>query len=449
MATGTISSLGIGAGIDSNNIVSQLMSIERRPLAALSTKESAFNAQISAFGTIKSRLSDLQSAAETLGDPNKLAAFAATAGDTDVLSATAGIFAKAGSYAIDVQQLAKAQKSFSNIYAGTDTFGAGTLSFTINGSTHDVPLTGSGNSLQDVANAVNDADVGVRATVVNSDTGSRIVFTSAETGTDNAFSLAVTSGDTNLSSLATFDAANPNAVAAQNAIVTIEGDTVTSQTNQITSAISNVTITAKKVGTSTLDVARDTSGITEAVQSFVDAYNGLKNDIASKTAYNSETKSGEPLNGDATMRTLLGRMRDTLSQSPASLSGSTFEHLYSLGVELNQDGTLSFNSSTLEDAVNSDFNGVVSALGAYGSAFDTMATAFTEADGLIDSRVNGIEASISSIDTQRERMEQQLTATEARLRAQFTALDTLMASLSTTSTYLTQQLSSLPGFTRE
>ncbi|QID17322.1 flagellar filament capping protein FliD [Nitrogeniibacter mangrovi] len=445
MATGTISSLGIGSGIDSNSIVTQLMAIERQPLNKLDTKESAFNAQISAFGTLKSRLSDLQSAAATLADPNKLAGFAATVGDADVIAATAGTFAKEGSYAVEVVQLAQAQKSFSSLYGASTNFGAGTLSFNINGTNQDVVISSATNSLQDIANAVNDADIGVRATVVNGDSGSRLVLTSRDTGTDNAFSLSVTSGDANLSSLATFDTGNANAVTAQNAVIKVEGETVTSQSNQVTSAIANVTITATAVGTSTLDVARDNSGITDAVQSFVDAYNALKTEIGTQTAYDSETKTAKPLNGDATTRTVLNHMRDSIGLAPASLSGSSFEFLYSLGVQLGQDGTLSFNSSTLDDAVNTDFNGVVTALGAYGSAVEDMATAFTQADGLIDNRVNGIETSLSSIDDQRTRLEQQLTATETRLRAQFTALDTLMGSLNTTSTYLTQQLASLPG----
>ncbi|WP_323003384.1 flagellar cap protein FliD N-terminal domain-containing protein [Denitromonas sp.] len=101
MATGTISSLGIGSGLDSNSIVTKLMEIERRPLTVLNQKESSFSAKISALGTIKSKLTDLQTAAKTLGDPNKLAAFAATVGDSDVLSASAGTFAKNGSYAVE------------------------------------------------------------------------------------------------------------------------------------------------------------------------------------------------------------------------------------------------------------------------------------------------------------------------------------------------------------
>ncbi len=444
MATGTISSLGIGTGsLDSASLVEQLMALERQPINRLNAKEKTFDAQISAFGSVKSRLSTLQSAATTLADPNKLAAYAATAGDADVISATAGTFAHAGSYTIDVQQLATAQKSFSSLYAGTDTFGAGTLSFTVNGNTEDVVLSSSGNSLQDVANAINDADISVQATVVNGDAGSRLVLTSRETGSDNAFTLAVTSGDANLTSLGTFDGAHPNALGAQNAIVTVEGETVTSQSNQITSAIANVTITATAVGTSTLDVARDNSGISDAVQSFVDAYNDLRNEIGSQTAYDSENKVAQPLNGDATTRTLLNHLRSSISSAPASLAGSDFEYLYSLGVSVQQDGTLTFTSSKLDDAINSDFNGVVTALNAYGTAIDDMATSFTEADGLIDNRVNGINSSISTIDDQRERLEQQLTITEARLRAQFTALDTLMASLSTTSNFLTQQLDSL------
>lgn len=446
MATGTISSLGVGANIDSNNIVSQLMAIERRPLNALTTKESAYSAQLSSLSTIKSRLSTLQDAAAKLADPNELAGFQASVGDDEVISATAGTFAREGSYAIEVTQLAKAQKSFSTTYGASDNFGAGTLSFNINGSTEDVVISSGTNSLQDIANSINDAGIGVRATVVNGDAGSRLVLTSRETGTDNAFSLSVTGGDANLTSLASFDGANPNAVTAQNSIVTVEGETVTSQSNQITSAIANVTINATAVGTSTLNVARDNSGMADAVQAFVDAYNGLKNEIGSQTAYNSETQERQPLNGDSTMRTLLGRMRDGIGSSPGSLSGTGFEYLYSLGVELNQDGTLQFNSSTLDDAIASDFSGVVTALGAYGTQMENMAKAFTEADGLIDTRVGGIESSMSTIEDQRDRLERQLTATEARLRAQFTNLDTLMASLSTTSTYLTQQLASLPGF---
>ena len=443
MATGTISSLGIGSGLDSASIVSQLMAIERRPLTALDTKEASFSAQISAFGSIKSRLSDLQSAAAKLADPNELAGYATTVGDEDVISSTAGTFARAGSYTIDVVQTAKAQKSFSALQSASTTYGAGTLSFSINGSTQDVVLSSGGNSLQDVANAINDAGIDVQATVVNGDAGSRLVLTAKETGTDNAFTLSVSGGDANLTALATFDGAHPNARAAENAIVTVEGETVTSQSNQITSAIANVTITAKAVGTSTLDVARDTTGIEEAVKGFVDAYNALRNEIGSQTAYNSETKEGQPLNGDATTRTLLGRMRNAIGTVPSGHSGQAYEYLFSLGVEVQQDGTLSLDTAELANAVETDFDGVVTALGAYGTVMEEMATAFTQADGLIDNRVDGIETSISSIDDQRERLEQLLTSTEARLRAQFSALDTLVASLNTTSTYLTQQLDSL------
>ena len=443
MATGSISSLGIGSGLDSNSIVTKLMAIERQPLTTLSQKESSFSAKISALGTIKSRLSDLQSAATTLGDPNKLAAFKATVGDGDVISASAGTFAKNGSYSVEVVQLAKAQKSFSSIQGAGTSYGAGTLSFTINGNTQDVVLASGGNSLQDVANAINDAGIDVQATVVTGDAGSRLVLTAKNTGTDNAFSLSVSGGDANLTGLATFDGAHPNAATALDAIIKVEGETVTSQSNTVTSAIANVTINATTVGTSTLDVARDNSGIETAVKAFVDAYNSLRNDITAKTAYNSETKVGEPLNGDATIRTLLGRMRDTLGNVPAGAAGSDYQYLYSLGVSFTQDGTLTFDSTKLDNAVNTDFDGVVSVLNAYGTAVSTMAKAFTEADGLIDNRVSGLETSMSTIDGQRERLERQFDLTEARLRAQFTALDTLVASLNTTSTYLSQQLESL------
>ncbi len=443
MATGSITSLGIGSGIDANNIVAKLMELERAPLNALNRREASYQAKISAFGTLKSKFDGLKTAAATLADPAKLAAFTATIGDKDILSATPGSTAGPGSYSVDVTQLAQAQKSFSSLYASGTTFAAGTLTFTIGTTSTDVVF--GGGSIDDVRNAINAANIGVTATTVTGDAGTRLVFTAKETGTDNAFSLAVTGGDANLASLATFDGAHPNAVAAQNAIVSIDGETVTSQSNTITGAIPDVAITAKKVGTTTVDIARSSSSALDSVKAFVTAFNEVATELRKSSAYDAATKTAGVLNGDSTVRTLQGLLHSTITTTPADISGATYETLSSLGISFKTDGTLSLDETKLTKAIDADFTEVTRSLNAFGGAMEDLADQVTRFDGLLTNRTDGLSATISQLAKQRTSMEYHLTQTEKRLRAQFTALDALMGQLTTTSNYLTQQLANLTG----
>jgi flagellar hook-associated protein 2 len=441
MVTPSITSLGIGTGIDANSIVEKLMALERAPLNILAQREISYNAKISAFGSLKTRFDAIKSAADKMADPATLAAFTATVGDSDVVTASAGSLAGPGSYNVNVLQLAQAQKSFTGLYGSSDTFAAGTLTFTINGTDH--VITFDGGSLADVRSAINAADIGVTATTVTGDAGARLVLTSSETGTDNAFSLAVTGGDANLASLATFDGAHPNALAAQNASIEVEGETVTSQSNTVTGAIPDVTLTLGSVGSTTVDIARSSASAVDTVKDFVTAFNAAVTELRTVSAYNATTKTGAALNGDATVRTLQGLLRNAGNTTPASISGSTYETLSSLGIRFQSDGTLALDETMLNSAIDSDFTAVTNTLNAFGTVFSDLGDQATRYDGLLTNRTDGLSATISRMADQRIQMEARLEQTEKRLRAQFTALDTLVGRLNSTSSFLTQQLASL------
>lgn len=440
--TPSITSLGIGSGIDANSIVTKLMALERAPLDALTLRESSYKAKISAFGTIKSKFDALETAAGKLADPAKLAGFTATIGNEDILSATPGTFAGAGSYAVEVVQLAQAQKSLSiNQYAGGTTFGAGTLRFTIDGTDTDIAFAGG--SISDVRNAINAANIGVTATTVTSDAGTRLVLTAKDTGTEGAFTLTALGGDANLLTLDDFDAAHANARTAQNAIVKVEGDTITSQSNSISGAIPDVTITAKTVGTTTVDVARSSATAVDTVKAFVTAYNDVVKELRSASAYDAGTKIGGPLNGDATVRTLQGLLSSNASEVPAALEGTAYETLSALGIAFQKDGTLALDETKLKKAIDTDFGAVTNTLNVFGAQVAELAEDLTAFDGLLAARTDGLGATVSRIAAQKTTLEYRLSLTEKRMRAQFTALDTLMGQLSTTGAYLTQQLSNL------
>ncbi|MBK4738976.1 flagellar filament capping protein FliD [Noviherbaspirillum pedocola] len=399
-----ISSVGIGSGLDVNSIVTQLMSVENQPLTLLQNKEATYQAQLSALGQVKSALSTFQSAAGSLSDPTQFAAVKATVGDSGVLTASASSSAAPGSYALEVTQLAQAQKLVSAGQASTTTaIGAGTITFdfgTVSGGSLDASTgkytgasfasSGSGSksvtidsthaTLSGIRDAINAAGMGVTASIVNDGSAApnRLVLTNSATGAASSMKISV-SGDATLSSLLSQDPAGSQAmqqtIAAQDAKFSIDGLAVTKPSNHVTDLIDGVTLDLTKTNAgspTTLSVARDTASATSAVQKFVDAYNTANKTLTSLQAYDATTKTTAALNGDSTVRSMQTRMRDVLST--AVRGGGAYDRLADIGVTFQKDGTLAVDSTKLNAALTSNFNDVASLFAVNGSATDSAVT---------------------------------------------------------------------------
>ncbi|MFB0934206.1 MAG: flagellar cap protein FliD N-terminal domain-containing protein, partial [Propionivibrio sp.] len=183
MATASVSSLGVGSNLDLSSILTKLMTAESEPLTALQSKITATNTKLSAFGTLKAKLATLQDTASKLKSSLNLNAMGASSSDSTIAKATTAFNAAAGTYTIKVDQLASAQKSFSNALASDAKFTSGTLDFDFNGTVKSVELTGQTSySLNDVRSAINAAGIGVTATVVSGDAGARLVLTRTQPG---------------------------------------------------------------------------------------------------------------------------------------------------------------------------------------------------------------------------------------------------------------------------
>lgn len=441
---GSISSLGIGSGLDANSIVTKLMALEELPLTAMKAKSSTYSAKLSSYGQLKSALSTLQTAAKTLTDPAKLGAFSATVGDSSIIKAQASFFASAATYTVEVVSLATAQKRYSDTaYASTDVFGSGSLHFNVGGVDKEVVLSSGTNNLSDVRAAINAANVGVTASIISGDGGDRLVLTGATSGSAGAFTLTVDSTDANLQSLANFNLAHAFNSDAQDAQARIDGELVTSSSNTLTTAVTGLTLTLSKVGTTQLTIAKDSSKAAEAVNAFVKAFNDAITRIKGDSIYDSATKTGKPLNAESTVRTVMAMLNDARTKTPASLVGTPYETLSALGISIQKDGLLAVDSAKLTETINSSFPDVEKTLGAFGKAFSDALEEVVGATGLIANRVDGINRSVRLLTNDQERLQLRLDAIEKRYRAQFTALDTLVSSLQTTGSYLTQQLASL------
>jgi flagellar hook-associated protein 2 len=441
----TITSLGVGTGLDLENIVSSLMEIERQPLARLQSKESIINAQISAYGAFKSKLADFQSAMEALGSASAFKQFQATSQDEDLFSASADSDAVAGEYSINVVALAQRDKLASAAFSDTNSIGQGTLSISVGAESFDVVIDSTNDSLAGIRNAINNAsaNTGVSASIITDDAGSRLILTSDDTGTENALSITVSDdsdgNNTDASGLSAFVNANMTTVtSATDAVVEIDNFTVTSSSNTISGAIEGVSITAKATGSSTLSITRDDDAILESVKEFASAYNSLMTEIKSQ-------RSGQ-LEADSTLLTIERQIRDVFN-SGSAISGSSFRYLVEAGVSLDKNGEMKVDEEQVTSLLDSDFSSFVNLFSAEGEGYanrlDSLADGWLQTDGLIDSREVGLNARLDTIDRQRDRMEARLATTEERIRAQYAAMDTLVSSLNSQGNYLLSQLSAL------
>jgi len=461
MATSSISSPGIASGLDVNGSISKLMELERIPLTKLATKETDLNAKLTAYGSIKGALSTLQTAAKSLANTTTLNGKSASVSDSTVLSAAASSTAAAGSYSLNVTQLAKFHTLRSNTAyaAATDTFNTGTLAISVGGGTPvNVTIDGSNNTLDGIRQAINDANAGVTATIINDGTTNRLVLRSNTSGSVGNISVTVTDdGSGGTHALSGLDSASlVQTQAADDAMLTINGLAITRTSNTITDAIAGVTLNLTKgtlasPGVATLTVAADTGATTTAINNFVSAYNTAVNLLKTDSAYDAANKKAAVLNGDSTVRTLQSQLSNLVQTSVSGIAGG-ISSLSDIGISVQANGTLAVDSTKLSAALADPNKDVSSLFTQTTTGNEGIAVRFNSAlqdivgfGGLIAGRTDGLTASLKDIATSRDTINYRLTKIEARYRAQFTALDTLVTQMNKTSQYLTQQLANLPS----
>ena len=455
-----ISAAGVGSGLDVGSIINQLMAVERQPLTRLQDQQKSFQSKLSAFGQLKSAMSKLQDAAATLTKSATFSATTASAGDTKAFTASSTASAQTGSYNIEVQQLARAQRVATGATTAP-TVGEGTLTISLGRYAEDGSFAAAadgektislaaGASLGDLRDAINGADAGVSAQIINNGTVDQLVISSKETGAAQAFKLSGTGGLAGFSYDAGSAAPGLTTVQqAKDARLTIDGLAITRGSNTIADAIEGVTLTLAKPteGETAVTVNRDDETAKKAIDEFAKAWNELNTLIRTQTSYDAATKKAGTLNGDASVRSIQGQLRSVLANPLAGLGGATM--LSDAGISFKTDGSMSVDSKKLSEALADPAkkigelfagNGTIDG---FAKTLETRVKGMLDTDGLLSARTEGINRSIKSFDSRIESLEARLVRVEARYSAQFTALDAAMSSMNTTSAYLTQQLANL------
>lgn len=393
----SISSVGIGSGVLTSELIDDLVAVEREAGdARLDSQEELLTAQISALGTVSSLADTLRSSAQALSLGSSFESYVASSSDEAVLTATASSVANAGSYTLEVDTLAAAQTVASGLYTGIDSVvGQGTLQFSfgdvdydadadtfafdadLTRATQSVVINSTNNTLSGIRDAVNKADIGIRASIVDTGSGFRLLFESEETGEDNGFKLAVANPSSGLDALR-FDSGTTSmleTVAASNANFTVNGLDISRETNTVVGVINGVTLNLKQTtsGPVSLTLATDTDAITEKMQAFVDAYNELKLSVNELTAYDPDAEVGSLFTGDSTIRTLISTSQRIMGTFISQLEGGDFRALSEVGIKTNyQTGELEFTPSEFQAALASNPAGLTTLFGTTGDSSDSL-----------------------------------------------------------------------------
>lgn len=456
-----ISSAGVGSGLDVKSIVTQLVAIEKQPLKALQTTASKIQTQLSLYGTIKSQVSALGDAAAVLAGAGGWSAQKATSSNAAAVSVTAGSGAVPTVLSVNVQQLARAQSAASvGFTAGVAVGATGTLNIEAgswNSAAPPVFTPGTsvpisivaGDTISSIAGKINSASAGVTATVLRDGANERLVIRSASTGVAGGFRLNNPADP----GLAAFGFTNPSdglsfvGQTALDAKVNINGVNISSATNTMSNVTPGVNLQLNQLTTAPADItiANDLDVVQKNIQSFVDAYNTLNATIADATKYVAATKTGGPLQGDATTLGLQSAIRSMLGSSSV---GSTFARLSDVGIERQTDGSLKINSTKLtssqQDLTNlknlfttDNSNPLTNGFGLKVRDFSRAMVAF---DGRITNKSTALQASITRNSKDQDRVNEKASRVEAQLYKQYSALDAQMAQMSGLSSFVTAQL---------
>ena len=460
--------------VGGNNIELLLQSyrvLEERPIRELESRKDFIDQRISKLNELKSKLNALQSIAKELGYSTSTSIWGsktATSSDESIVKVTASSSAVATSHTVKVLQLAKADKIISNQYTltGTDivnSLGAGTYTFevTVNGTSQQVSVdiaAGEDNEtiLKNIVTAVNNTtDIQISASLIQDSSGTgRLVFTSNETGQDYEMTLTDVSGSL-LSTIGMNDSVAMSgtsggylyASSELNAIVEIDGITVTSNDNSIDTAVEGVTFDLYKTQSTSdapvnVDVSVDVETIKGKIQSFIDKYNEVFDFIKDNTKVNTTTYKRSIFSGDYSIMRLRLQLREAMSDPVSGLPSGYPTILAEIGIEADRDGKLSItDSAKLEDMLKNNLEQVEALFNSsdgYSSRLDSLLEEMTGGDGVIESRKDVLSGQISSINNRIDLLQKQVDRKMEYYREQFSQLQAAYAMYTSQFSYISQ-----------
>ncbi|MEA3465268.1 MAG: flagellar filament capping protein FliD [Thermodesulfobacteriota bacterium] len=472
---------GLATGLPTDDIVTQLMELERRPLDRLEKQKETEATRLQAFKQLDTRLDDLREAVGGLNITSEVRTSSISLSSEDAFTASSD-GAASGSYDVAVSQLAQVQKTVSGgLSSQTDAvLGSGTFSV----GDETITIDDSNNSLIGLAESINalSESTGVQATIIND-------------GRDaNAYHLVLTGEDATISFATSSNLEDAGGTpinlnltetrSAQQAVAIVDGIRVESDSNTLTGVIAGVTLHLGDVSstsytgtpetgveplnwadppvydTTLMTVEPGTDTLKEKLDTFVSSYNEVMNWISAGYAEfgataptaqeiedGAEDLLSDVVRGDSTVNGVKRQLQSLLS---SVVDGGSMQVLSQLGISTQKDGSIDLNEATLDTALETDFDGVVGLLAGRGETdgvmkkFNTTLLQLTGAgSGMYAEKQDRYDSTIRRLDEQILRTEPLLAKKEETMRARFSAMELIVSGLNAQSSFLTQQMDML------
>ncbi|HBG50501.1 MAG TPA: flagellar cap protein, partial [Gammaproteobacteria bacterium] len=360
----SISSPGLGSGLDVNALVQGLVQAEQQPAQLrLDQRETQLQTRLSAFGALKGALVALRDSLTALSGSGLFGQIKATISQPELFTATASSDASAGEYRIEVVQMASAHKLLSGAFAANTAIGTGTLAITAGGTSFEVAIDENGQTLSAIRDRINAAtgNPGIVARVVDGDDGQHLILTQGKTGSDQAITITTSGGNGGLASLVhdPLNAVTGNYTEqspAHNAQIRIDGVLRSSPTNRIEDVVDGVDLellAANPGNPADMQLALDSTGAKDAIKKFIETYNALISTLGNLSRYDPESKSAGPLLGDSAARALGATLRRELS-TPLSDTTNDLRVLSAIGITSDKAGNLTLKASRLDEVLKND-----------------------------------------------------------------------------------------------
>ena len=453
-------SLGAGSGVDVSSLAQNLVDAEKMPKAnAINSKISKNEARISGYSAVSFVVNEVQTALAALKDQTSFSSVTAVTSNPSAFSVTAGAAAATGSHEIEVLQIAKAQRRVSNGIALPNTPINGgealTLNFSIAGvAKKPITLADGKDTPQDIVSAINAGNTGVKAQLINTGDGSatpyQIVLT-GPTGSAGVFTMSTNYGTGSSTPGLGFNAGNAANQNAADAILKVDGISVTRSTNSISDVVNGLTFELKTTSPAAqVNLTRDPTAIKTKFDALVAAYNDANTMFGVVTDPKSTVETyGATLVGDSTVRAVRQQMR-SLFMGDSSTPGTNISAMWQMGFKIDEKGVMSVDATKLDSALQNNFSDVVTAFtGNYNGlgSYSTQNAGFA-GDGVrkltkLLSATGPMLSQSTNADTQNNKYKDDLTKLDTRMTAllgrytkQFASMDSMVGNVNSQKTSL-------------
>jgi len=448
---------GLITGLDTKALIAGLVAAESRPIDLLQNQKTVLQAKQGVYASLVGALGSLKSDAQALslaGDFNKRAA---ESSDATVLKASADSTSQPGVSAIAVDTLAKAQSIQSTGFtSASDAIGTGSLTLQVGGTATTITIDSTNNTLTGLQNAIRNSGAKVSAAIVNVGSSAapdfRLVVQSKDTGVASAVTISGTlSGGAD-----PFAGGGQVVQAAADALVSVNGLTVSRASNTISDVVPGVTLVLLKEGnrdgvinggdvSANVTITSDNSAIQDSIQQFIDSYNAVNKIVNDQFAFNQNSQHQGTLAGDASLRGVISRLRNELSR-PGGI-GVGFKYLSDIGISFQKDGSLTLDEAKLNNALDKDPAGVSDLFtlvqnGVGKRIPDAVDDFIGSLDGTLTARQKGIQSDIDRLDGKIASEQERVAGLQERLTQQFSALEQLVSQLKSQGDFLAQHLTS-------